>query len=189
MKKLLLLPCLVFITFLSVGNTHASERTENNGNLILKNIPDIPNGIKSDLSKYQNVRSAPFRGFTRSGDEIYITTRFGNVSQLHKAKEYGGARRQITFFDEPIGSSARQPSGHLIAFTMDAGGTENNQIYLLNPEDGSTALLTDGKSRNGGPLWERSGSRFAYQSTRRNGQSNDIWMMNHNDPDLSLIHI
>ena len=183
MKILLLLPCLVFITFLSVGNTHASERTENNGNLILKNIPDIPNGIKSDLSKYQNVRSAPFRGFTRSGDEIYITTRFGNVSQLHKVKENGGARRQITFFDEPIGSSARQPSGNSIAFTMDAGGTENNQIYLLNPEDGSTALLTDGKSRNGGPLWERSGSRFAYQSTRRNGQSNDIWMMNHNDPD------
>ena len=38
---------------------------------------------------------------------------------------------------------------------MDAGGTENNQIFLLDTKDGSSVMLTDGKSRNGGPLWEK----------------------------------
>ena len=42
-------------------------------------------------------------------------------------------------------------------------------------------MLTDGKSRNGGALWEKDGSRIAYQSTRRNGQSNDVWVMDSKD--------
>ncbi|MEC9063770.1 MAG: alpha/beta fold hydrolase, partial [Pseudomonadota bacterium] len=146
-----------------------------------KNIPLIPESIEQDLTQYQNVRSAPFRGFNKEGDEIFITTRFGNVSQLHTVKKQGGAREQITFFDEPIGSISRKPGGKSIAFTMDAGGTENNQIFLLDTNDGSSVMLTDGKSRNGGPLWEKNGSRIAFQSTRRNGQSNDVWMMDSKD--------
>ena len=159
----------------------ADDRTENNGNLILKNIPLIPESIQQDLTQYQNVRSAPFRGFNREGDEIFITTRFGNVSQLHRVRKQGGAREQITFFDEPIGSISRKPGGKSIAFTMDAGGTENNQIFLLDTKDGSSVMLTDGTSRNGGPLWEKNGSRITYQSTRRNGRSNDVWMMDSKD--------
>ena len=169
---------LVFCIFnFSSAASFANERTENNGNLILKNIPTIPESIKADLTQYQNVRSAPFRGFNNEGNEIFITTRFGNVSQLHRVIKQGGAREQITFFEEPIGSISRKPGGQLIAFTMDAGGTENNQIFVLDPKNGSSQMLTDGRSRNGGPLWEKNGSRIAYQSTRRNGQSNDIWMM------------
>ena len=38
----------------------ANERTENNGNLILKNIPLIPESIEQDLTQYQNVRSCSF---------------------------------------------------------------------------------------------------------------------------------
>ena len=175
MRKHFLLMFCVFV--FSATASFANERTENNGNLILKNIPIIPESIKSDLTQYQNVRSAPFRGFNNEGNEIFITTRFGNVSQLHKVRKKGGAREQITFFEEPIGSISRKPGGQLIAFTMDAGGSENNQIFVLDPKNGSSQMLSDGQSRNGGPLWEKNGSRIAYQSTRRNGQSNDVWMM------------
>ena len=172
---------MTYILLLSTVIAFANERTENNGNLILKNIPLIPESIEQDLTQYQNVRSAPFRGFNKEGDEIFITTRFGNVSQLHRVRKQGGAREQITFFGEPIGSISRKPGGKSIAFTMDAGGTENNQIFLLDTNDGSSVMLTDGKSRNGGPLWEKNGSRIAFQSTRRNGQSNDVWMMDSKD--------
>ena len=172
---------MIYTLLFSSVTAFANERTENNGNLILKNIPSIPQTIVQDLTQYQNVRSAPFRGFNREGDEIFITTRFGNVSQLHRVRKEGGAREQITFFDEPIGSISRKPGGQSIAFTMDAGGTENNQIFLLDTENGSSVMLTDGASRNGGPLWEKNGSRIAFQSTRRNGQSNDVWVMNTKD--------
>ena len=160
-------------------------RTENNGNLILEDVPAIPGSIKEDLSKYQNVRSAAFRGFNNQDEGLFISTRFGNVSQLHLVKSAGAARNQITYFQEPIGSVTMHPTKSSIAFTMDKGGTENAQIYLLNPESSSTQMLTDGISRNGGPLWSNAGNHIAFQSTKRNGSSNDVWMMPLDNPQKS----
>ena len=151
-------------------------RTVNNGNLILENIPHIPQSIKDDLSKFQNVRSAAFRGFRTDNDGLYISTRFGNVSQLHHVKSPGAMRNQITYFEEPIGSVAMHPVDSSIVFTMDKGGTENAQIYLLEPSSSSIKLLTDGTSRNGGPLISNSGKKIAFQSNKRNGSSNDVWI-------------
>ena len=162
-KKLIPISIAIFLVgmlpFLAFAQT--IQRVENNGNLILEDIPPIPESIKSDLVQYQNVRSGAFRGFDQTGKNIFISTRFGNVSQLHNVKQPGGARNQITYFDEPIGSVSRQPKGHLITFTMDSGGSENDQIYILNPLDGTSRMISDGKSRNGGPLWDRSGQRLS----------------------------
>jgi len=175
-----------FFTFCFLGVISAlssqESRTENNGNLILEDIPTIPNSIKEDLSKFQNVRSAAFRGFNNQNEGLFISTRFGNVSQLHLVKSPGGARNQITYFQEPIGSVAMHPTQSSIAFTMDRGGSEYSQIYLLDPKSASTQMLTDGVSRNGGPLWSNSGDRIAFQSTKRNGSSNDVWVMSIDDP-------
>jgi dipeptidyl aminopeptidase/acylaminoacyl peptidase len=44
-------------------------------------------------------------------------------------------------------------------------------------------MLTDGESRNGAVVWDRGGRRFAYQSTARNGASNDIWLMDPEAPE------
>lgn len=175
-----------FFTFCFLGVISAlssqESRTENNGNLILEDIPAIPNSIKEDLSKFQNVRSAAFRGFNNQNEGLFISTRFGNVSQLHLVKSPGAARNQITYFQEPIGSVAMHPTQSSIAFTMDRGGSEYSQIYLLDPKSASTQMLTDGVSRNGGPLWSNSGDRIAFQSTKRNGSSNDVWVMSIDDP-------
>ena len=170
--------------FLGVISALSSQesRTENNGNLILEDIPAIPNSIKEDLSKFQNVRSAAFRGFNNQNEGLFISTRFGNVSQLHLVKSPGAARNQITYFQEPIGSVAMHPTQSSIAFTMDRGGSEYSQIYLLDTKSASTQMLTDGVSRNGGPLWSNSGDRIAFQSTKRNGSSNDVWVMSIDDP-------
>ena len=172
---------LVLVSTVSGQDT----RTENNGNLILEDVPAIPGSIKEDLSKYQNVRSAAFRGFNNQDEGLFISTRFGNVSQLHLVKSAGAARNQITYFQEPIGSVTMHPTKSSIAFTMDKGGTENAQIYLLNPESSSTQMLTDGISRNGGPLWSNAGNHIAFQSTKRNGSSNDVWMMPVDNPQKS----
>ena len=171
--------------FLGVISALSSQesRTENNGNLILEDIPAIPNSIKEDLSKFQNVRSAAFRGFNNQNEGLFISTRFGNVSQLHLVKSPGAARNQITYFQEPIGSVAIHPTLSSIAFTMDRGGSEYSQIYLLDTKSASTQMLTDGVSRNGGPLWSNSGDRIAFQSTKRNGSSNDVWVMSIDDPE------
>ena len=166
--------CLLAVSALAAEPV---SRTANNGNLVMQDIPPIPEQIVADLNRYQNVRSAGFRDWTVDGKGIYVTTRFGDVSQIHRVDMPGGARYQVTFYKEPIGGVVRQPGGSNVIFTRDAGGSEFSQLFLLNPVDGTTTMLTDGESRNRSTTWDRQGRRVAYMSTRRNGASNDIWMM------------
>ena len=173
----------VILAASSVLAADAVQRTEaNNGNLIMEDIPAIPDQIVNDLNRFQNVRSASFRDWTENGQGVYISTRFGDVTQIHRVDMPGGARQQITFYKEPVGGVSRQPGGRNLIFTRDTGGSEFTQIFMLDLADGSTKLLTDGKSRNGATAWDRQGRRLAYQSTRRNGASNDIWLMDPADP-------
>ena len=160
----------------------------NDGNLVMEDIPPIPPSIVNDLNRYQNVRSAGFLDWSEDGRGIYVSTRFGDVNQLHYVDHPGGARRQLTFFDEPIFDLQRQPGASRAVFTMDAGGGEFSQIFLFEPgSSDDTVLLTDGKSRNGPVVWSRDGGRIAYQSTRRNGASNDIWVMDVERPESAAI--
>ena len=179
----------VALTGICLGSSALAEvsRTEaNNGNLVMEDIPAIPQSVVADLNRYQNTRSAAFRGWDKEGEGIFISTRFGDVSQIHHVGRPGGARTQLTFFDEPIGGLSRQPQGSKMVFTMDAGGSEFSQIFLLDPSGVENAtMLTDGESRNGAVVWDRSGKWIAYQSTRRNGASNDIWMMDVNNPETA----
>jgi dipeptidyl aminopeptidase/acylaminoacyl peptidase len=156
--------------------------TANNGNLVMEDVPPIPADIAEDLNRYQNVRTAAFRAWTEDGSGIYISTRFGDVNQVHRVDMPGGARHQVTFYDEPIGAVRRQRGGANLTFTRDAGGSEFAQIFLLKTEDGSTTMLTDGSSRNGSVVWDRDGRRIAYSSTKRNGRSNDVWLMDPEEP-------
>ena len=161
--------------------------TANNGNLVMEDIPPIPDEIVGDLNRYQNVRSAGFRDWTADSKGIYVSTRFGDVSQIHRVDMPGGARQQITFYNEPIGGVSRQPGGSNVIFTRDAGGSEFAQIFLLDPIDGTTTMLTDGESRNGGTTWDRDGRRIAFTSTARNGASNDVWMIDPDEPSSAKI--
>ena len=178
MKKIILI--LLTSTFV---HAQVETRTLNNGNLILEDVPYVPEEIRQELKGYQNIRSASFRGFKPDNEGVFISTRFGDVGQLHVVEKPLGMRKQLTFFDEPIGSVSVQPNGELIAFTMDSGGSENAQIYVMNPENGRTVLVSDGKSRNGSVLWSRDGDKIAYGTTRRNGASNDVWVMDYKYPD------
>ncbi|MCO1334848.1 prolyl oligopeptidase family serine peptidase [Microbulbifer sp. OS29] len=174
-KKWLLMLTAVLIAATNSASA-VDKRTENNGQLVLEDIPTIPPSIIEELNRYQNVRSASFRGWDMDGTGIYVSTRFGEVDQLHKVETAGGARRQLTFFDEPIGSIMTRPEHRQLAFTMDVGGNEYAQIFLFDAQSGSSEMITDGQSRNGAILWNKQGSAMAYQSTRRDGKSNDIWL-------------
>ena len=159
----------------------------NDGNLVMEGIPEIPDEIVASLNRYQNVRFAAFQDWAADGKSLYISTRFADVSQIHRVDMPGGARNQITFSAEPIGGVNRQPGGTNVIFTRDSGGSEFSQIFQLDPLDGTTTMLTDGKSRNGGTTWDRDGRRFAYTSTARNGAANDVWLMDPGDPGSAKI--
>ena len=159
------------------------RRAANNGNLVMEDVPEIPADIVDGLNRYLNVRSAVFETWSGDGNSVFIDTRFGDVGGLHRVDMPGGARHQVTFYDEPIGEVSRQPAGSKLVFTRDAGGSEFSQIFMFDPGVGDARMLTDGESRNGAVVWDREGRRLAYQSTRRNGASNDIWLTDPEQPD------
>jgi dipeptidyl aminopeptidase/acylaminoacyl peptidase len=115
---------------------------------------------------------------------MLITTRFGNSIQIHNVEFPGGARTQLTFFDEPVRDAIYEPvKGSYFLFLKDIGGNEFTQIYRYNLSDKKITLLTDGKrSQNGEIIWSNKGDRIAFATTERNGQDRDIFTINPLDP-------
>ncbi len=165
---------------LTVAGSEVSQWAANGGQLILQDVPEIPPALVNRLNQYQNVRSANFIDWTKDGKGLYIRTRFGDISQVHRVHTAGGARQQLTWFQEPLGRVLRRENGEELAITMDQGGGELDQIFLFDPKTATTTRVTDGQSRNRLVRWSEDGRKLAFQSTRRNGRSNDLWIM---DPD------
>lgn len=172
----LLLALLILLPATTVSATEVQRRTANNEQVILEDIPSVPADLPAALNRYQNIRTASFVGWTKDSQGIYIKTRFGAITQLHRVSFAGGARRQITFNSEPIGEVSTQPGGQLLAYTRDRDGDEFDQILILNPITGKSQLISDGEALNNRLIWDRQGKQLAFRSTRRNGRSNDIWV-------------
>ena len=176
---------LALVPMLAVGTALAGEvetRRVNNEMVVLEAVPEVPERLVNQLNRYQNTRGASFQDWDEDGQSIFITTRFGSTSQLHHVAMPGGARRQLTFLQEPVSGALRRPGSSALAFGMDEGGAEFYQLFILDPQTGGHRRITDGESRNGAPGWSRDGRLLAYQSTRRNGRSNDVWVMDPDEP-------
>jgi dipeptidyl aminopeptidase/acylaminoacyl peptidase len=145
------------------------------GNLIFDNIPETPAGSSEKLDAYLSGRQATPLGFSPKG-QLLISTRFGDVDQLHLVEKPAGERRQLTFLREPITQAAFSPDPGRSAYVYlkDSGGNENAQLYYQRVGDPLPKLLTDGKSLNGSPVWSNAGREVAFFSTARDGVNADI---------------
>ena len=151
------------------------------GNLVLESIPEIPAEISERLSAYENVRSHAFLDWTGDGS-ILITTRFGDTNQVHEVKAPGGARRQLTFYEETVSNAAMSPKGGAFLFARDKGGDEYYQGYRFDMENGTVTGFTEPGTRNGAPLWADNGELAAWARTNPGDPNNDIIIGNPADP-------
>jgi dipeptidyl aminopeptidase/acylaminoacyl peptidase len=152
-------------------------------NMVIENIPPIPVAIADQTARYGDSRSASLYSWSPVKREILIGTRFSDTSQVHLVKMPGGARQQLTFFPDRVLSAEFEPvTGASFVFSKDIGGGEWYQLYRYDMASGGITLLTDGKSRNSGHLFEHKGSRIAYTSTRRTGQDTDLYTMDIHQP-------
>lgn len=170
---------IFFLTiFLGAANAALADvETVEDGNLIYENIPPASAELKAQLQQYQNTRGAFFRDWSARGGLI-ISTRFGEVSQLHRVSFAGGSRSQITFYDEPLGGITAEPGENPqgFVFTKDAGGDENFHLYYFNEYGGGITSLTGGDGRNENPVWSKDGKRIAFRSNKRDGTNWDIYI-------------
>jgi dipeptidyl aminopeptidase/acylaminoacyl peptidase len=155
------------------------------GNLVTENIPDIPAELKERMNQYQNARGASPSTWSPDGKGMLMTTRFGETSQIHFISMPGGARRQLTFFEEPVsaGSFCPNPAYNGFTFTKDIGGNEFRQLYWFDMATGKFEMISDGgRTQNSNVLWSESGTRFIYVSTRRTKKDYDLYISDIRNP-------
>ncbi|MEE4316164.1 S9 family peptidase [Erythrobacter dokdonensis] len=155
--------------------------------LTAEDMPPVPLTLAERARPYLEARGASFAGWDPNARAVLISTRFANVSQLHRVEAPMGARTQISFEAEPVRGSYAPKRGDIILVTKDRGGDEYYQFHTL--KEGRLTLLTDGKSRNQLNSWSEDGELIGFSSTRRNGVDSDLYVMNPRDPaSARLVH-
>ncbi len=177
--------CVASLTV--VASLRAADTINPTPNLVAEGIPPVPTTIVEEVKRYTESRAASFGGWHPTKLEMLISTRFGNTPQIHQVAAPLGARKQMTFFDEPVGSGGYDPlEGKFFLFSRDRGGNEFSQLYRYDLADGRVTLLTDGgRSQNGFGPWSPDYKLRLYSSTRRNGADRDIYVMDPRDPKTS----
>jgi dipeptidyl aminopeptidase/acylaminoacyl peptidase len=143
-------------------------------------IPAVPEALAAATRPYMESRAAGFAGWNAADRSMLISTRFGNVSQLHRVAGPMMDRRQISFEAEPL-SGGLSPQGDVLLVSKDNGGDEFFQLYTL-ANGRLTQLTAGGKSRNSADSWSIDGSLVGFTSTERNGTDNDLYIMDPRRP-------
>jgi dipeptidyl aminopeptidase/acylaminoacyl peptidase len=149
--------------------THSADTAsrEERGNLVLDNIPALDTALGERLDDWLAVRGASFVDFLPDG-ALLISTRFGDVDQLHRVAAPGAAREQLTFYREPVVTArAARGGANGFVFLKDRDGNEYSQLYFYALADRSIRLLTETPSLNGSPAWSRDGRRVAFFNNSR----------------------
>jgi dipeptidyl aminopeptidase/acylaminoacyl peptidase len=152
-------------------------------NLVVEGVPSPPLSLVDDVNRYTEYRTAGLTSWHPTRREMLIETRFADTVQVHDVKFPLGARTQLTFFKDSARGGDFQPTrGDSLVFSKDKGGDEFFQKYTYDFGSKKVTLISDGKSRNTGGVWSNKGDRYAYASTRRKGEDNDIYVVNPEEP-------
>jgi dipeptidyl aminopeptidase/acylaminoacyl peptidase len=159
----------------------AAPVRQEHGNLIFEGIPPRDAQLTERLGLYRQSRQATFLDWLPDG-AMLVSTRFGDVEQVHRIATPLGMREQLTFYPDPV-STARAPrtaatngQDNAFVFLKDQGGDENAQIYYYS-SSAHVQQLTPGKFLHGSPVWSNDGKRVAFYGNERDGISYDVYVM------------
>jgi len=173
----------VIVLLLATTTFPQSDVIVPNENLVVEGVPKIPASVAETVEHYTNFRAANLQSWNPAAREMLITTRFADTAQVHLLKMPGGARTQLTFYNDRVSGAWYSPTNSAcFVFSKDVGGGEFFQLYRYDLATGDTTLLTDGKSRNTDPIWSYAGDKLAYGSTRRTGNDVDLYVVDPANP-------
>src|SRR5262249_3171675 len=90
------------------------------------------------IDRFLNIRSATSPTFSPDGRFVAFLTNITGVMQLWQVPVEGGWPTQLTFTNETVRSAHYSPIRHEIIYSMDTGGNERTQLYLLKGVGGGT---------------------------------------------------
>jgi dipeptidyl aminopeptidase/acylaminoacyl peptidase len=139
------------------------------------------------IDRFLNIRSATGPTFSPDGRFVAFLTNITGVMQLWQVPVEGGWPTQLTFTNESVRSAHYSPIRHEIIYSMDTGGNERTQLYLLKGVGGGTDHGTgdgwiSGNLTNhpeaihtfGG--WSDDGSWIAFAANREKADRFDLYV-------------
>ncbi|MFB6130139.1 MAG: alpha/beta fold hydrolase, partial [Salinigranum sp.] len=144
-----------------------------------------------DIERYLNIRSAYGASVGPAGERLAFLMDTTGVPQVWTLDEPGAWPEQRTFYDERVTFASWAPERPELAFGMDEGGNEREQLFRLDVESGEITNLTrrsDAKHWWGG--WSHDGDRFAFASNRRDEAVFDVYVQGRAETgtDAELVH-
>ncbi|HEY9421500.1 MAG TPA: prolyl oligopeptidase family serine peptidase [Thermoanaerobaculia bacterium] len=151
--------------------------------IVARDVPPIPRSNVEPLFPYENIRTASLRDWHPRERRMLIGTRFAESTQVHEVTAPMGARTQVTFYRDQVEDGLYRPNQpEHVVYSLNEGGAENFQLFLLDRRTGKAQRFTNGRSRYIGPLWSRDGKLLAYTSNARNGRDMDIYVIDPSAP-------
>jgi dipeptidyl aminopeptidase/acylaminoacyl peptidase len=145
-----------------------------------------------DVARYMNIRMATQPEFSPDGSRLIFLSNITGVPQIWSQDLTGGWPRQLTYYSERISSARQSPRAATILFTMDEGGNEHDQVFMISADGAVVTQLTDDPTsiHRPGP-WSPDGTRVAYAVNNRDKRFFDLCLLDFREgerPVPRLIH-
>jgi dipeptidyl aminopeptidase/acylaminoacyl peptidase len=134
-------------------------------------------GRPPDFRRYLNIRAASGPSFSSDGRRLSFLTNITGVPQVWAVDPAGGWPDQLTFFPDRVSAAEFAPVGDSLVFSMDSGGDERHQLYLVSSDGADLRPLTEAPQAIhiiGG--WSRDGRRVAFAANRRSAADFDVYV-------------
>ncbi|MBX3693853.1 MAG: S9 family peptidase [Steroidobacteraceae bacterium] len=149
---------------------HAAR--EERGTLILDGVPAASPALIERLSPWLHARSATARGWLPDG-ALLVTTRFGDIEQLHRVAAPLGAREQLSFGDMPVDAAAASPAPDAKGVAYIAGGAAP-QLHALRLADRTSLRIATPRMQTSDLVCSPDGRAVAFAGTAADGLHQDI---------------
>jgi dipeptidyl aminopeptidase/acylaminoacyl peptidase len=135
------------------------------------------------ISRYLNIQSAIAPSFAGDGRSIAFLSDITGIPQVWQVPASPASQplwpRQLTFGQERVMGVWHAPTGRRLIFARDAGGNENAQLFLLDPDTADVRPLTAGSE---GAVhifgcWSRDGQTIYFAANRRHRAHFDVYRL------------
>jgi dipeptidyl aminopeptidase/acylaminoacyl peptidase len=128
-----------------------------------------------EFARYLKIRAAHGATWSPDGRRVAFLTDITGVTQAWELPVEGGWPEQLTFHEERVSSVHYSPTENKLLYSMDAGGNERSQLFLLGGgEEWDLTRVPEAIHYFGG--FAPDGERIAYTATRRNGTDFDVFV-------------
>lgn len=130
------------------------------------------------IEPYLEIRSAKSPAVSPDGELLAYLCDESGTDQVWLKPLAGGAPWRLTDLPEPVGTIAFNPKGRDLLLTVDCGGDERHQLWLVPDASGpATPLTVDPATVHAWGCWSPDGKRIAFASNARDKRHMDLYLM------------